>query len=60
MSNDEFQQQNYWTSTSSATWVQDQIKIVSIKINEDLEKWFVATSTCPTVYKIKIKDDKII
>jgi hypothetical protein len=27
-----------------------------MKIQEDVEKWFVATSPCPTVYKIKTKE----
>jgi hypothetical protein len=59
MSNDEYQQQNYWTSTPSVTWVQEQEKITLLKINQDLEKFFVSTSPCPTKLKF-IKNDKTI
>jgi|LakMenEpi03Aug12_release.lakeMendotaPanAssembly.Ray.scaffolds.fasta_scaffold74243_7 hypothetical protein len=60
MSNDEYQQQNYWVSNSSVTWLQEQEKKTLLKINEDLEKWWVATSPCPTKLKLILKDDKAI
>ena len=60
MSNDEYQQQNYWVSNSSTTWVQEQEKKALLKINEDLEKWWVSTSPCPTKLKLILKNDKAI
>jgi len=64
MSNDEYQQQNYWVSNSSVTWLQEQEKKTLLKINKDLEnlqiKWWVATSPCPTKLKLILKDDKAI
>jgi hypothetical protein len=60
MSNDEYQHQNYWVSNSSVTWLQEQEKKTLLKINENLEKWWVATSPCPTKLKLILKDDKAI
>lgn len=56
MSNDEYTHKNFWISNHQVTWVQDQEKLVVMRINEDVEKWYVATSPCPTVYKIKEND----
>jgi hypothetical protein len=59
MSNDEYQQQQFWITNQQVKWIQEQEKLVSIRLQEDLEKWFVATSPCPTVEKlIKEKNDK--
>lgn len=60
MSNEEYTHQNFWTSSEQISWVQKQEKLVVMQIQKDLDKWFVATSTCPTVYKIKNKNDKTI
>lgn len=60
MSNDEYQHQSYWVSNSSVTWLQEQEKKTLLKINENLEKWWIATSPCPTKLKLILKDDKTI
>ncbi len=59
MSNDEYQHQSYWVSNSSATWVQEQEKNTLIKLQKDLDKWFVSTSPCPTKLKLKLNDKTI-
>ena len=59
MSSEEYTHQNFWTSSQQISWVQEQEKLVVMKINEDLEKWYVATSPCPTVYKIKQNDKTV-
>lgn len=60
MSNEEYTHRNFWTSSEQISWVQKQEKLVVMQIQKDLDKWFVATSICPTVYKIKNKNDKTI
>lgn len=56
MSTEEYTHRNFWVSNEQVTWLQKQEKLVSIRIQEDVEKWFIATSPCPTVYKIKTKE----
>jgi len=60
MSNEEYTHKSFWIKDEKLQWHQAQEKLVLMKIQEDLDKWFVATSTCPTVYKIQFKDDKTI
>jgi hypothetical protein len=60
MSTEEYTHRNFWTSNQQVKWVQEQEKLVVMKIQEDLDKWFVATSPCPTVYKITTQNDKTI
>ncbi len=58
MSNDEFTHRNFWINNQQVKWVQKQEKLVVMQIQKDFDKWFVATSPCPTVYKITLKNDK--
>ena len=57
MSNEEYTHKSFWIKDEKLQWYKAQEKLVLLKIQEDLDKWFVATSTCPTVYKIQFKHD---
>lgn len=57
MSNEEYTHKSFWIKNEELQWYKAQEKLVLMKIQEDLDKWFVATSTCPTVYKIQLKHD---
>lgn len=60
MSNEEYTHQSFWIKNETLQWYKAQEKLVLLKMQEDLDKWFVATNTCPTVYKIQLKNDKTI
>jgi hypothetical protein len=51
MSNDEFQQQQFWNK--NITWSVQQEKKAMKQIQKDLDTWFVSTSKCATADKIK-------
>ena len=51
MSNDEYQQQQFWNKNT--TWSVQQEKKAITQIQKDLDTWFVSTSKCSTAYKLK-------
>lgn len=59
MSNDEYQQQQFWKKNT--TWLVQQEKKAIKQLQKDLDTWFVSTSKCPTAEKLKQKkDDKTL
>lgn len=51
MSNDEYQQQQFWNKNT--TWLVQQEKKAIKQLQKDLDTWFVLTSKCPTADKLK-------
>jgi hypothetical protein len=59
MSNDEYQQQQFWNKNT--TWSVQQEKKAITQIQKDLDTWFVSTSKCSTADKLKQeKNGKVI
>lgn len=55
MSNDEFQQQQFWNKKTK--WLVQQEKKAMKQIQKDLDTWFVSTSNCSTAEKLKQQKD---
>lgn len=60
MSNDEYTHKNFWSKNDKTAEEKSNKKLVVLQTKNKEDKWFVATSSCPTVYKIHYKDDKAI